>query len=159
MQIVDSDTLQKVEEIKSGLTMVLVAVFYGSVRLIDNIELWHDILNRYTRAFYLRVTGWSDECNRQKESLLFRQPSSFILTSLSLGYNSCKWMLSIGSSADLVDLNKENHHRSAEQVFFRLLSGVSQYTGVAKCTEISYTCIWSPLEAQLELSLDEQGDN
>lgn len=39
MQVVDADSLQPVEEVSSRAAMLAVAVFFGSVRLIDNIAL------------------------------------------------------------------------------------------------------------------------
>ena len=38
MQIVDQETLEGVEEIKSGV-VICVAAWFGTVRLIDNIEI------------------------------------------------------------------------------------------------------------------------
>jgi pantothenate synthetase len=39
VQVVNADTLQDVEDVCEQPTLVAVAAFFGSVRLIDNMEL------------------------------------------------------------------------------------------------------------------------
>lgn len=38
-QVVDAQTLEPVEDVRKQATVVAIAAFFGSVRLIDNLEL------------------------------------------------------------------------------------------------------------------------